>query len=220
MNFVSFNCYCYKIYINRVRIVSFFTWQLKMEDTTTNFELICKKKDAQYYSFLCAVRNQICKELAISSEDNGAAAIIHPDIGFKLYGVFEHGEEKTTYEVRDHFFSKDNFFQSQLTKISNRQTNVEKHTFKGKDYYCLDKDTFLYNSRYDGKEYLNIRVIKNNFTIFTRKDVCFSKYEVDELKNVLNDINDTVLSFIDGDNVQFPIGFFKKILYDTDKKQL
>ena len=29
-----------------------------------------------------------------------------------------------------------------------------------------------------------------------------------------------MLSFIDGDNVQFHIVFFKRILYDTDKKQL
>ena len=64
-----------------------------MEDTTTNFELICKKKDAQYYSFLRAVRKQICKELSISSEEDGEHALFHPDIGFKLYGVFEHGKE-------------------------------------------------------------------------------------------------------------------------------
>jgi len=190
-----------------------------MDTTTTNFELI-KKKNTEYYSFLRAARKQICKELTISSEDDGPLALIHPDIGFKLYGVFEHGKEKTTYEVCNHYFSKDNCFQSQVTKISNRETNVEKHTFKGKDYYCLGKDTFLYKSKFNGKEYLNIRVIKNNFTIFSRKGISFGNYEVEELKNVLNDINDTVLSFIDGDNVQFHIGFFKQIQYDTDKKQL
>ena len=34
------------------------------------------------------------------------------------------GKKKKTYEVCEHYFSKDNFFQSQVTKISNQKTNV------------------------------------------------------------------------------------------------
>ena len=66
-----------------------------------------KKKNAEYYSFLHAARKQICKELSISSEDDGPLALIHPDIGFKLYGVFEHGKEKKNiWSMRALFFKR------------------------------------------------------------------------------------------------------------------
>ena len=80
-----------------------------MDSATINFDLI-QKKDAQYYSFLRAVRKQICKELAISSEEDGEHALFHPDIGFKLYGVFEHGEKNQHMKYATIIFQKIIFF--------------------------------------------------------------------------------------------------------------
>ena len=185
-----------------------------------NFTNLNNKKDLVYYAFLRTVRTHINKELTCASEKNGTMVKFDPTIGFSLQGMFEFGNEKEKYKLNDHFFTQNNIFKCQSTKIFNCQTDIEKFTVKGTNYYCLDENTFFYYSTYGGKKYLSVRVIKNNFRYFTRDGVSFNEFEVDILNQTIADLSNAVIAIADGSNIKFDIGDYKQIRFNPANEEL
>lgn len=190
-----------------------------MEGSTNLNNLNCKKDDI-YYAFLRTARSEISKELTVAAENKGSMVTFHPNIGLKLQGVFEHGEEKKSYEVHDHHFMINRVFKSQQTKIVNPQIRTEKYTVKGINYYSLDKDTYYYFSPFNNRLYLNVRVVKDYFMTYTKEGVSFSEYEVNILNHAIGDITQAVAGIADGDCIKFDIGFYKQIQYNPAQEEL